>query len=308
MSKNEIEIRALKLNKWANLFMAFAGIVAALLSHSDAILVDGLYSAVNVISAIIAIRVAKRVNQPPDRSRPWGYAFEESIYVTFRSLVLLGILLFAALASANKIFTYLTGGSVPELVFGPILIYAVGMVIICLGLALYHRRAYAKSGKTSTILRAEAKAALVDAAISAGTGIALMSLPILQDTPLAPIVPIGDAIVVLIMVVVIIWQPLGLFRSALAELAGASAPAAVHLAISRRAKELAGEHGYRFLRAAVQQAGRTRFAVIYVNPKKPVNAQQVDKFWRLLNQQLSEDGGLVRCEVVITEIPEVDAS
>ncbi|MGI9401053.1 MAG: cation transporter [Rhizobiaceae bacterium] len=308
MSGKDIELRALSLNKWANLFMGVAGVTAALLSHSDAILVDGLYSAVNFVSAIIAMRVAKRVQQPADRTRPWGYAYEESIYVTFRSLVLVGILLFAALASANKIYIFATGGTVPELVFGPIAIYAISMVIICLGLAFYHKRAYEKTGKNSTILKAESKAALIDGAISAGSGIVLISLPFLKDTPLAPIVPIGDAIVVLFMVAIIVWQPLGLFRNALAELAGISAPAKDHRAVSNIARKLAREHGFKFLRLALQQAGRTKFAVVYVNPDKPVDAKQVDALWKALNKKLSEDGSMFKCEVILTEISAVDAS
>ena len=52
------EQRSLTTGMWANLLMGVAGIVAAQLSNSDALLVDGLYSAVNFVSAIIAGRVA----------------------------------------------------------------------------------------------------------------------------------------------------------------------------------------------------------------------------------------------------------
>ena len=50
----ETERKALVIGKWANLFMAVAGLVTAWASRSDAMLVDGLYSAVNFISAIAA--------------------------------------------------------------------------------------------------------------------------------------------------------------------------------------------------------------------------------------------------------------
>lgn len=308
MSKNKTELRALVVNKWANLVMAVAGVVAALMSRSDALMVDGLYSAVNFLSAIIAMRVSERIGRPPDRGRPWGYGFEESLYVTFRSLVLVGILAFAAFASAGKIFTFLTGGEVPELIFGPIVVYSISMVIICLSLAFYHHRAFVKTGRSSSILKTESRAALVDGAISLGSGVALISLPFLVGTVLEPIIPVGDAIIVLIMVALIIWQPLGLFRGAMAELAGVSAPGKTHMAVSRAAKDLASEYGFRFLRAAVQKAGRSHFVVVYVDPLEPVSANRIDEFWRVMTARLTDKVGTVRCEVVVTEIAEVDAS
>jgi predicted Co/Zn/Cd cation transporter (cation efflux family) len=307
MSEDTTELRALAVNKWANLGMAVAGVVAAITSRSDALMVDGLYSAVNFVSAIIAMRISQRIGLPPDRGRPWGYGFEESLYVTFRSLVLVGILAFAAFAGAGKIFTFLTGGDVPELVFGPIVIYSISMVVICLSLAFYHHRAFVKTGKTSSILKTESRAALIDGAISLGSGAALISLPFLADTVLAPIIPIGDAIIVLIMVAIIIWQPLGIFRSALAELAGVSAPSKTHLTVSRAAKELASQYQFRFLRAAVQRAGRSHFIVVYVDPVDPVSAKKIDEFWRVLNANMEDKVGSARCEVVVTEIAEVDA-
>ena len=92
-----IELRSLAVSKWANLFMATSGIFAAWLSNSEAILLDGLFSGVGFISAIVAARVGVAVNQPPDRRRPFGYDADEAIYTTFRSLTILGLIVFAAL-------------------------------------------------------------------------------------------------------------------------------------------------------------------------------------------------------------------
>ena len=47
----DFEGQSLETGKWGNLLMAVAGVVAAFLSHSDALLVDGLYSGVKFLSA-----------------------------------------------------------------------------------------------------------------------------------------------------------------------------------------------------------------------------------------------------------------
>lgn len=79
-----MEQRALKVGKWANLAMAIAGVAAAWLSNSQALLVDGLFSMVGFLSAIVAIRISGNTRLGADDTRPMGYAVEESIYQTFR--------------------------------------------------------------------------------------------------------------------------------------------------------------------------------------------------------------------------------
>ena len=132
------ERQSLQLGKWGNLLMAGAGVTAAYLSHSDALLIDGLYSGLNFVSAIVAAKVAASVVKPADRRYPFGYSVYEPLYVKFRAMVLLGIMVFAVFGSIQKIVTYLAGGQVPELVFGPILVYAIVMVAICAALAAWH--------------------------------------------------------------------------------------------------------------------------------------------------------------------------
>lgn len=302
----EIEKRALGRGKWANLVMGVAGILAAWFSRSDAMLVDGLYSAVNFFSAIVAARVSLRVSRPPDRDRPWGYDFEETIYVTFRSLLLIGVLMFAFLVSGTKIVTFATGGDVPGLVFGPIVIYAISMVLICGGLAFSFNRADKQTGGKSAILKTEARAAIVDGAISAGSGAALLSLPFLTGTPLEPVVPIGDAIVVVILVSIIVWQPYSMFRSALGELAGTSAPQKTVKTVVDAATRFASEREFRFVRAAVQRAGRSHFVVGFVDTGRAVTPREMDDFRSELDRKLTEILGPVRLEIVLTATDDVD--
>jgi len=295
-----IERKALMVGKWANLFMAIAGLLTAWAARSDAMLVDGLYSAVNFVSAIAAAKIGARVGLPPTRARPWGHDFDEVLYVTFRSLILIGVLVFAAVVSGMKIWTFFSGGIVPELVFGPIAVYAVVIVTICLALAFNFHRAYRKTGKRSAILKTEAKAALIDGALSLGSGAALLSLPFLEDTFLGPYVPIGDAVIVLVLILAIVWQPLGTFRTTLADLAGVSAPSGTHAKVARAARDLAREKGYKVHRAAVLQAGRVHWVVVYLDPDRAIQAADVDAFRDLLAARLEDLIGTTRVEVVVT--------
>ena len=58
VSSSTIERNSLEAGKWANLVMAVSGVVAAYMSRSDALLVDGLYSGVNFVAAFVAAHVS----------------------------------------------------------------------------------------------------------------------------------------------------------------------------------------------------------------------------------------------------------
>jgi len=296
-----VERRSLELGKWINLLMAVAGVAAASLSRSDALLVDGLYSGVNFFSAIVAARVGEAVIRPPDRSRPFGYEAEESLYVTFRSLVLLGIIAFAALSAAEKVLTYATGGEVPELVFGPILVYVAAMVVLCLGLWAWHRHNWRRTGATSAILQTESRAALVDGAITAGAGAALLGVPLLGGTPLAGLIPVADALVVLVLSLVIVREPFGMFRQALREAAGGAADTEVVSRLRKRARHLLESRSFSLLDLAVTRLGRRHIVAAYVQPGRPVSAGEADALGDEIEAACREERVSSRVVVIVSE-------
>ena len=299
----ETERKSLEIGKWGNFLMAIAGVVAALLSHSDALLIDGLYSGVNFFSAIIAARISVAVALPADRRYPFGYNAQEALYVTFRSLVLLGILIFAIFGAAGKIITYASGGDVPELVFGPILVYAVTMVIICFALAAWHYHNWRRTGRQSELLQTEGKAAIIDGIISGGAGGGLLAAGLLRGTELGFIIPVADAVVVLIMCAFIIRQPIGMLVGSLGEVAGKAAQPATVEKIQKGLQEILQDHPYTLLEAVVTKLGRVHFVVSYIKPDNPVDGSAVDQLWQELDGHLHTLLNQVKSEIIIAEEP-----
>ncbi|MGI9371082.1 MAG: cation transporter [Hyphomicrobiales bacterium] len=297
----KIERRSLNLSMWLNAVMGISGIVAATASRSDALLVDGLYSAVNFGAAIVAIFVGRSIARAPDRSRPFGYDADEAIYVVFRSLTLLGIISFAALSALVKIITYAQGGDVPELVFGPIVIYMVSMVIICGFLTFWHRYNWKKAGKQSDILVTESRAALVDGVISAGAGGALVSVPLLSGTALEGLIPIADAIVVLTMVIVIFYQPTSTFLAGLSEIAGHSMSAPLYKSAYAIVKKIADENKLELIDIAATKLGRGHMIVAYVDPGRDVSSEDIDAANEELTKRAVAAFTNARTEIVITK-------
>lgn len=297
---DQTERRALTRGAWVNLLMCGGGVAAALLSRSDALLVDGLYSGVNAVAALFAIRVAALVRLPADRRYPFGYDGFEALYVTARSLVLLGILIFATVAAGGKVLAHATGQPVPELVLGPVLVYSAVTVALCLWLAWQFHNAWNTTGQSSEVLKAERRGALIDALLTATTGAALLASPLLADTSARGLMPIADALLVLMLAAIMLPQSLATLRAALREIAGGAAKGEAEAIARDVVADVVAGTLLRCLDISVMKLGRTHFVVVYLDGTGPMDGAAMDAVRQRIDSGFDRIGAPVRCEVVLT--------
>ncbi|WP_193789558.1 cation transporter [Salipiger sp. CCB-MM3] len=275
-TKQRLESRSLGVAMWGNLFMALAGLVAGVLSNSNAILMDGLFSLIGFGSALLARRITGRINAGPDKARPLGYAADEAIFSTFRALSLLGLLLFAVTNAIRNIYNYIAGMTPEPLNFAPMIFYFTIIALTCAVLWAFHYFTWRRTGKASAILRLEAKAALFDGVITVAAGAGLAAIYYFRDGPLAPIAPVGDSVIVLMLCLLAIGSYVREFRGGLGELAGASANPA-YVATARRAlRPSISEDGGILRDMSVTKLGRTFLVMVYYDPGRPVSAADID--------------------------------
>lgn len=299
------ETRALQLGTLGNSIGAVAALVFYLRSGSDALLLDGLYTAVMAGASVIAGQVNRAALQPRSRAYPFGASGQEPLYVLFRTLVVLGIIAFAMASAAGKILTVVQGGAIPAVRLDGLGWYFSAMVLLNLWLWRVFARSWSNGGCHSEMLRGMASSARFDGLISAGTGIALLGSPLLLATPLAALVPIADALLVLVISLALLGEPIGILRAAVAEAAGSSRsiPPALQSRCSDAVAELLAERGVTLLELAMIRLGRTVTAVAYVEPASAVTATQTDGL------RLDVEAELVRrleapvlCEVIPTAV------
>ncbi len=291
------ESRALTVSMWGNLFMGVAGIAAAILSNSQAILVDGLFSMIGFTAAILGKHVTKTATAGPDKHRPFGYAADEAIFVTFRSLSLLGLVLFSLVGAAMRIYAYVQGAEPEPLNFAPLLVYFVGIGLTCALLWFVHHSAWRKTGRKSDVLHLESKAAAFDGFITAAAGIGLVAIELLRDGFLAPIAPIGDSLIVFVLCMTVVTRYYKDFVKGLGELAGVTADPE-HIAQARRAvRDTVQNDGGQLHDLSVSKLGRRFWVTVYYDPGRAILAQEVDD----LTRQMGKDIGaaLSGAEVVL---------
>jgi predicted Co/Zn/Cd cation transporter (cation efflux family) len=280
------EQRALAISKWGNLFMGAAGVLAAWLSNSQALLVDGLFSLIGFLSAILGARVSAQASRGADRHRPLGYAADESIYVTFRALSLLGLVAFALVNSVLNIINYAMGGVIARLHYGPIIIYFTVICATCIALALVHRSTWLRTHKQSEILRLEMKAAAFDGLLIFAAGVGLSIMPFLEGGPLGWLSPIGDSLVVILLCSLVIGRYYTDFMSGLAELAGISAAPEFVAGARRSIRPIIAEAGGTLVDFSILKFGRNFQAQIYYDPGRPITAAEVDTLTRRTDRAL----------------------
>jgi len=304
-----IEQQSLRIGVAASAVMAVAGLSVHVLSGSYALLLDGLYSAVMVGSGLVAARISRNVVRPPDRAYPYGYDGQEALYVLFRSLVLIGVLTFAAAAGLGTVIDYAKGAPIAAVNLGPVALYSIAMVVICWGLAWCHYRDWRRTGAQSQLLLTEARAAKVDGLISGLTGLALLGAPLLKGTALEVLTPITDSLLVLVVSAAVLREPLQAFLTALGQTSGASAESDTIRSTRAALEDLLSGLSCWLLDLTVMQVGRTAFVVVYLNPSQPMDGAAIDVIRLRIEERCRQlMANPVRSEVILTATPPFSAS
>lgn len=296
-----METRAMTIGMAGNLLMGVAGVVAAYLSNSQAILLDGLFSLIGFTAAALGKRVARNAHRGPDKHRPYGYAGDEAIFATFRSLSLLGLVLFAMVSAALAILAHIAGAPPKPLIFEPMVAYFALIGTTCAGLWAYHRRSWRRSGGQSEVLRLEAQAAGFDGLITGAAGAGLLAIHLLRDGPLAAVAPVGDSIIVLALCATVLAQYARDFRAGLGELAGVTAAPRLIAQVRRAIRASLQADGGVLCDLSVSKLGRHYSVMLYYDPGRPVTAAAIDALTRRLQADLAPDLPHSEIFVVVSE-------
>ena len=218
--KERIERHAIIGGAVIGLIMAVAGWLTYHFSGSEAILLDGNFSLIGVLATLVALKISA-IKTRKTRVYPFGQFVYESLYSMFIGLITAGVIVASIAASCEKIVGYLQGETYPAIDTDTIAVYAILMMILCFGLALFFWISNRRLGGNSSILGAYSMQSTIDGLLSAGAGGGLMAFGLVApDGTFGFLVEIGDAIVVLLLCILVCWQPLKLIRDSFIELSG----------------------------------------------------------------------------------------
>lgn len=254
---NTLEIRYLKMSAAGNLVMAALGIAFAMVTASQAILLDGLFDLTYFVAALFSLKVAQLVHHEDDDRFPFGYTHFEPLVNGVKGLLILGV---SIMALADATAALLSGGR--AIVADYAILYAVIATFGCVALALLVRRGAQRAA--SPLLEADGKNWLVNAAISGCVLVAFSSILLLQESSYAYLVPYVDPLVVVSVVAISLFVPVRMAWQALMELLNRAPPDAVTRQVRAIVEKSVASLPVQEIFIRVLQPGRTRLVLAHV--------------------------------------------
>jgi len=256
-----------------SMIMAALGIGFGLATESDAIMLDGFFSLIGFVMALVTIRVARLVVQPADEHFHFGYAQFEPFLNAIKGLLMLGV---AGFAVAGAVDSLVHGGR--DLKPGLATIYAVIALAGCLAVGAAQRKAAAKTG--SPLLAVDSKNWLIDGLLSGVVALVFAAAMILGRTRWAAVVPYMDPALVILLVLGIVFVPLKIVRDSLREILAFAPDGATQADVRQRVEGALEDVPVASSQVRMMKIGRFLYVLnqIVVSPEfRPGRVEELDR-------------------------------
>ncbi len=221
---------ALRLSVAGYAGMAIAGFSFAALTRSGAILLDGAYSLVSLMMALLAGQVVKLLRRDDSESFHFGYAFFEPLLNAIRGLLILAIV---ALGVGSAVSALLNGGRMIDP--GLALIYSAIIGSICFLLSFTQHTYAQQTG--SPLLQVDARNWLIDGILTIAIGVAFLVSLFLSWSSWSDWLPYIDPLVVIVVGAVLVPTPLKIVLNNVGQLLHLAPSQEVQTEIRRRIEE-----------------------------------------------------------------------
>ncbi|MEA4891390.1 MAG: cation transporter [Peptococcaceae bacterium] len=227
MNQKKYEHRALIVGIISNMLMGGAGIWVYHITKIEALFLDAYFTLLTVFSGIAAAIISKK-SKNTSKSFPRGYFFLEPLYAILKSLLTLGLLVYAAVIVTAKAMDYFLYGIGEIMHYGPVIPYEIVMVVLCAALSLFYWKQNKRTNNTSTMLAAEAKATLIDGLMSGGIGFGVLIMSFISGGSTGDsngsgsfsfLLYTGDFFITIILAAFSIKEPVKVLQEAFVEMA-----------------------------------------------------------------------------------------
>lgn len=293
----QTERKILMLSALACLVIGSVALLAALLSDSQAILLDGLFNLTYFLAGLFTIRVSKLVMRGDDERFPSGYSFFEALINGIKGLLILGVSVMALIGALEAL---VEGGRNIEPGFA--IAYAMFASVLAWILAIVSSKGYKHS--QSPLVKADADGWVVNAAISTAALIAFIAVNLLQDSKYSHVAPYIDPSLVLVVVLISLSVPIRMSWQALMGLLNRAPSPEVVDTVTEQVRNSLSDWPVEELFVRIIQPGRVRGVLIHVVLPEDYPATDLS----LLDQQrektlaaLKEAHGMIMMDVIFTK-------
>jgi cation diffusion facilitator family transporter len=250
------EQQALKFSIRATLLIGVAGVLSGLVTGSQAIIFDGIYSFVDVLITLLSLIVSQLLAREGSRRFQYGFFHLEPMVTAIGGAILSVACIYAGI---NAVWNLMSGGHLVS--YGIAAVWA-SLVSLC-GAGMYVYIGRKARALDSELLALDARAWLVTAALSVALLVSFVFAALLQRTSLYPWVPYVDPLMLLIIAIVVLPVPLNTVVRAMREVLQV-APDDLDRNLKAAMNEITARHGFLDYSSHVAKIGRTMFVEVHV--------------------------------------------
>lgn len=290
------EKRILRISCVMSTFFLLCEIVAALWTHSQAVLIDCLYDLVDLIMLLPLMLLVPKLYKPVSERWPYGLSQLEPLFIIIRCTVLLVMDFFLMKDCIEMIAE---GGHIinAHAVAG----FEFGMAVCCVVMYIILRlmcRRY-----MSPAMESELYVWKVDAYSTAGVGLAFVIQIIIQNTKLAWLTPFIDPGIAVVMAVILLWEPITMIYEAVRSLILAAPKEEVRDEIRAVIEDGLDKHGIKVDFLDIVKTGRRIWVDVYIIPNGNMLDLKILK--KVQDEAVNVLNGEMEDDVFVEIIPEL---
>lgn len=251
------ERRLLKLSFYAAGVFVIVALASAIITASDAILFDGVYSLIAFIMAMLTLKVAQLVELPDDDRFHFGYTAIEPTLNLFKSLIIMATCLYAVIGSIKSL---MTGGNPSE--YGLAMGYGIFAMLGCFAVAII-MKAQGKALR-SDLVNVDAHTWLIDGVLSASILVGFVIAYFLSVSGFEAYAPYVDPILLIVLGLTMLPVPVKIMLESLNEVINKAPPEAVTTTIERRLADSLKKVPYEHVEVRISKRGRDTYMLVHI--------------------------------------------
>jgi len=251
------EKRLLKLSFVVAGLFVFIALGFAIITHSGAILFDGIYSLIAFFMAILTLKVAHLVQRPDDDRFHFGYTAIEPTLNLFKSLIIICTCIYAVFGS---VVSLLEGGNPAE--YGIAIIYGVIATLGCFAVSAYMY--YKGKDLRSDLVGVDARTWFVDGVLSAAILVGFFIAYTLQYFGLGQYAPLVDPILLIVLGISMLPIPGKIMLDSLNEVINKAPSEAVSAVIEKKLKQTLSDVPYEHVEVRISKRGRDVYLLVHI--------------------------------------------
>lgn len=294
--EKDYEKRGLQISVAGSILLACSAIALALIAKSQAILLDGLYTFITLIMAVISLKVIALVKIPETKTRPFGYMALEPFLNLIKSLVMLVLLIVFLVTNIQELTT---GGRIISLdmtvIYMLICLFIYAVIILLLKQCVRRTQ--------TSILKLEVQNWQIDALQTVGIAISLIIAKLLISNGYSAILPYIDPLIVIVLVIISLPITFRVFVTEFRRLLLIAPENSIERDVLGHLTAISEQYGISSTQVWGLKSGRTLFLFLYCNLKKDeVTISGLDQIRKAIFEKLSQIYPSFWADIMFTRI------